>query len=659
MAVRRFDEYSARWARPLTASSGTEAAARAALLAAKDLDQWTAQSWSVDGLACECESSVAAVVANRGVYGFAANQPRIGPGSKGLLVHEPRTYHLAPTRDLSASADWTKSQVTATDNAYQSPDGDTQATKILPSNVSGNHYLSTDVTVENETRYTFAAFIHNNPGDSIIGFNVTIGLTSGDVTDQWRFSGSPDADLDGDWQRWSTSFTTGAADAGTVTITLDLVYSGDTETFAGDETDDFVHIWGVTLAQGYESGVYSINTSRTGLLSAYDFDGDSLADIKGTNDGTSSGTITFGNSRYGATISPGAAAYVDTGIDSTQIDPAHDDHSVSVWFKVDSLPTENALIAGKGYGVGDNWTYPPQAALIVTPAGNLRFDFYDSSNFTHRYVETAINTGQWYHAVYTVDHTANTAYLYLDGSSVGSVGYVTDMSADADTTAVNMYIGGHEGDSVCQESFSGEITNVEFYTTVLASGTVSGMYDEGKLAVDLGPYVQADELGAGVTAEAPKYTLTDADILRPLNAGRIALRVDFSVEHIPSPAEEATEKIPILTLYQDASNYIELYLRRQENGGSDYWKLYADDGTSDASAWAAAGTETEIRVWFYLYEDGSGTLRMVDTSTDTVIEEETFTDWTFNRMTFTSIKLGSEPDGTGQRHISIKELVTW
>jgi hypothetical protein len=162
-----------------------------------------------------------------------------------------------------------------------------------------------------------------------------------------------------------------------------------------------------------------------------------------------------------------------------------------------------------------------------------------------------------------------------------------------------------------------------------------------------------------VTAEAPKYTLTDADILRPLNAGRLALRVDLSVEYIPSPEEEMTEKLPILTLYQDASNYIELYLLRQENGGSDYWKLYADDGTSDASAWAGPGTETDLRVWFYLYEDGSGTLRMVDTSTDTVIKEETFTGWTFSRMTFESIKLGAESDGTGQRHLFIKELVTW
>jgi hypothetical protein len=669
MAIRRFDSYASRWARPITVSSGSEASARAAFLAAKDVDQWTAQTWTIPGLSCTCESEVSGVIANKGVYGFAADQPRVDPGAKGLLVHEPRTYHLAPTRDIHGSADWTETELTATDNDHTSPDGDTQATRLSPSGVLTEHSISIDVTLEASTNYTLSGFIRPENDDEtdvrrLNGIEITVGLTSGDVTDNWYTWQTPDVQLADQWQRWSTNFTTGAGDAGTVTITFTLVGCDEepgfnSTEFDGDAIDEEIHVWGLSLCQSYLSGSYSIDTSATGLLSAYDFEGESLEDIKGDNDGTSSGTITFGSSRYGKTVSPGSAAYIDTGIDSTQIDAANDDHSVSVWFKVDSLPDENALIAGKGYGVDDNWSYPPQAALIITPAGKLRFDFYDSSNFTHRYIQTDIETDTWYHAVYTVDFTANTATLYLDGSSVGTVGYCANMTTDADTTAVNMYIGGHEGAAVCQESLSGEIANVEFYTSVLASGDVSGMYDAGKIDSDLGPFVQVDSLGAGVTAEAPEYSLTDSDILRPLNAGRLAIRFDAEFPTLPTAEATASAKYPLLTLYQDSSNYIEVYLQREENAGAPHdWILVLDDGSQTKSA-NGASAATTLRGWIYLYTDGSGNLRLADTDNDTLIFDTDFSGWSFSRMTFASIKLGCLADDMRQRHLYLKEIRTW
>ncbi len=157
----------------------------------------------------------------------------------------------------------------------------------------------------------------------------------------------------------------------------------------------------------------------------------------------------------------------------------NDKVSYSAWINFSALPGSTVWIIDKPYTSHISPFY--QLSLRIQSTGVVQFLGYDSAGFAQYNTSTsALSTGQWYHIVGTIDPTAKTSYLYLNGKLVSSD---TTLSSDYTNYATGIAIGGLA--NTTGSNFDGQIDDVQIFNYALTPLQVKSVMNEG--AVRFGP----------------------------------------------------------------------------------------------------------------------------------------------------------------------------
>ena len=159
------------------------------------------------------------------------------------------------------------------------------------------------------------------------------------------------------------------------------------------------------------------------LLAFYSFDGD-LTDAVGSADGVAVGGPTFVDGVHGQALHTATGQYGTVPVGSAYV-PGNDSFTVGYWFNTAGVdPSLNAIFVPLVILQGDDFSEGGLSALGGPDAVNtdrVAVTLHDGSQSTL----TAYSTGssllnEWHHLTYTVDRSASTTTLYLDGQSVAS-----------------------------------------------------------------------------------------------------------------------------------------------------------------------------------------------------------------------------------------------
>ena len=222
--------------------------------------------------------------------GMLANVPRIDytGGGCGKLLLEPQRTNLLTYSSEFDNAAWTKSGATITANSTTSPDGTTNADKLVEDAATGTHWVRQSVTAVNG-KTTLSIFAKKGERDYILlrentrggyYFNLNTG-TIGSV-----YSIAPDSyeikEFSAGWYKCSITITTSNATGDFIIYTAD---ADNSNSYTGDGTSG-IYIWGAQV----ESGSYStslINTSGTAVTRVADSASKSgISSLIGQTEGT-------------------------------------------------------------------------------------------------------------------------------------------------------------------------------------------------------------------------------------------------------------------------------------------------------------------------------------------------------------------------------------
>ena len=158
--------------------------------------------------------------------------------SLGILVEEARTNLLLQSQDFATT--WTQDAVTVTANSTTSPDGTSNADKVIETATTANHRFRQIVTVSNATAYTYSVFIKagertwafveviSGATDVFCYVNLSTGALGGTINGTWTVTG-----VGNGWYRVSCTFTT----ATTTAQAFNQLSTGNGVTsYAGDGT---------------------------------------------------------------------------------------------------------------------------------------------------------------------------------------------------------------------------------------------------------------------------------------------------------------------------------------------------------------------------------------------------------------------------------------
>jgi hypothetical protein len=189
---------------------------------------------------------------NGGVYPPRFDYDPVTLAPKGLLIEEQRTNLLLRSEEFD-NASWGKSNATVTANATASPDGTTDAEKLVEDTAAGvGHYIlqspsATAATVYTTTVYAKAAernwvHIYEDSGANIYGFfNVSTGAlgTLNNCTASITNVGNG-------WYRCSLTYTQSGT---TARIRYGVTTGNAVFTYTGDGTSG-LFLWGAQLEAG-------------------------------------------------------------------------------------------------------------------------------------------------------------------------------------------------------------------------------------------------------------------------------------------------------------------------------------------------------------------------------------------------------------------------
>jgi hypothetical protein len=177
--------------------------------------------------------------------------------SRGLLIEESRTNNTKYSDQLD-NATWLKNNVTFTPNLIVSPNGGTNAGKVISTITSAAHNIAgSSITSANGT-WTFSVFLKAaeyttvtlQPVDTSGGvggsFNLSTGVASAPfVFGTWTTPLSSITPVGNGWYRCSITATITAA----LGSLEPRIYVKDTSTYAGDGTSG-IYAWGAQLELG-------------------------------------------------------------------------------------------------------------------------------------------------------------------------------------------------------------------------------------------------------------------------------------------------------------------------------------------------------------------------------------------------------------------------
>ncbi|HYQ55370.1 MAG TPA: hypothetical protein VES70_33595 [Pseudomonas sp.] len=177
----------------------------------------------------------------------AINVPRLE--AKGLLFEQQRTNLALRSADFG-NATWVKSQLTVTTDGTLSPDGVTQASKLVPSTVAAGHQISQNIA---STATAFAASVFAKAGaynilrvriaiNGTFSGDTIVNLTTGAIVST-GFPGSYTEQMPNGWWRVVVPFSA----VSTTTVSFGFwVYVNGNGTDAGDGTSA-LYTWGAQL----------------------------------------------------------------------------------------------------------------------------------------------------------------------------------------------------------------------------------------------------------------------------------------------------------------------------------------------------------------------------------------------------------------------------
>ena len=216
--------------------------------------------------------SSATYVAKDGLIKSAASDvPRIdfSDSTNGALLLEPQRTNLIPYSEDFSVANWIKSNATITSNSIISPDGTSNADKLVENSSTSAHQVY-DAVITNSGDYSNSIFVKSaerskiriNSGSN--SYRVDFDLSNGTVISQLGATGNIVSVSNG-WYKCDISWNTATVSAQYFLISL-LDDSG-TQQYQGDGTSG-VYIWGAQLEEGSYATSYipSLSGSATTRL---------------------------------------------------------------------------------------------------------------------------------------------------------------------------------------------------------------------------------------------------------------------------------------------------------------------------------------------------------------------------------------------------------
>ena len=205
-------------------------------------------------------------------------------------------------------------------------------------------------------------------------------------------------------------------------------------------------------------------------VALYSLDYDA-SDESGTYDGTPS-NVDFGvggKINYGARFNGSSSRIVVEDSSSNVFGFANHTGSISAWVNIDSLSSENPILAKRDSGDPGNRHW----ALSVLTDGTVYLLIYNTdSNAQTVTSSTALNASQWHHIAVTL--TTTNVKIYINGvlDTTASSTYSTIQNDGADLEI------GRRGKNSGHAYFDGSIDQVRIFTKSLSSSEVSTLYAE-------------------------------------------------------------------------------------------------------------------------------------------------------------------------------------
>lgn len=146
---------------------------------------------------------------------------------------------------------------------------------------------------------------------------------------------------------------------------------------------------------------------------------------------------------------------------------ASESFSLSLWFRVASLPSAWQFILGKG------WSNAATEMAIYITSGNAIRWLVDGSSFDT--AGTIFKANEWTHLVVVQehDHSTEKRRIYVNG-----VKEATNTLAKAGSATSDFIIGGRKAGAVAYEDFIGDVDWVRAYSRDLTDAEITSIFEE-------------------------------------------------------------------------------------------------------------------------------------------------------------------------------------
>jgi hypothetical protein len=216
-----------------------------------------------------------------------ADRPRLdylGSNCPKLLLEPQRTNLLIRSEELD-NGSWSKSGATVSANQIVSPDGTTDADKIVESNTNAQHFIIQSISLTASTTYTISAYLKAGERTRATIRVRTIGGDFDTLVD--LVAGTTDfgtlTSVGNGWFRFARTITTGTGTA-TQSVQIFTRITGS-QTYQGDGTSG-VYVWGTQLEAGSFVSSYIPTTTATVTRSADQCYDDTATALIGQTEGT-------------------------------------------------------------------------------------------------------------------------------------------------------------------------------------------------------------------------------------------------------------------------------------------------------------------------------------------------------------------------------------
>lgn len=238
-------------------------------------------------------------------------------------------------------------------------------------------------------------------------------------------------------------------------------------------TDGYVHFVkdGYDVRLAVKDSTSTASALLTGILAYWNMDeesGNILDQCEDNYDGTVTGATQHvaGKVGYACDFEKDSTDYAGFGTTLGSIFGTSD-ISVSCWVQMESQVGYTSPIG--------NWNGENYWMFFFDTKPQLALNFGSGNNYTE--ANSAINTGEWYHVVATIDRQGYTK-LYVNGTLQTDSDDISASSA-VNLNTTNLLNIGTAGDNYSNFTFDGKIDEVGIWLRVLTQADVTELYNSG------------------------------------------------------------------------------------------------------------------------------------------------------------------------------------